>query len=147
MVERSNDQTADRLFAVNIANKRIQVPQEFREAFNAAMMAGPHELARRFRVICALGVTGHGKSTTCNTICGRTATPVFKVSALTESETDKLFGFMSRWRNLLSQNPYIIFDSPGIGDSRNIDTRNITEMVIGLKEIGYVHTFLIVLNS
>jgi len=40
-----------------------------------------------------------------------------------------------------------VIDTPGIGDSRNRDTKHIAEMVVGLKEVGYVHAFLIVINS
>ncbi len=41
----------------------------------------------------------------------------------------------------------MIIDTPGIGDSRNRDTKHIAEMVASLKKVGYVNAFLIVINS
>lgn len=41
----------------------------------------------------------------------------------------------------------IVIDTPGIGDSRNIDNNHIHEIVVSLKTIGYVHSFIIVINS
>ena len=100
-------------------NGVILVPNEFKQAFNAAIMAGKKDLAEKFKVICVIGLTGHGKSSTGNSMCGQ---PAFFVSALTESETDKFSGLLSRWRNKSNQEPYIFLDTPGIGDSRNRDT-------------------------
>jgi predicted GTPase len=114
MVESTDQQSADRIFTLTRLNELLKVPAEFKPALNAAIMAGKQELARRYKVICVLGVTGHGKSMTCNTICGK---KVFNVSAFTESETDTFSGLITRWRNLNGENPYIVFDTPGIGDS------------------------------
>lgn len=41
----------------------------------------------------------------------------------------------------------IIVDTPGIGDSQGRDTEHIAKMVFSLKQITYVHCFLIVINS
>ena len=41
----------------------------------------------------------------------------------------------------------IIIDTPGIGDSENRDTEHNAKMVLSLKQIGFINTFLIVLNS
>ena len=41
----------------------------------------------------------------------------------------------------------IVIDTPGIGDSRNNDAAHIHDIVVSLKLIGYVHTFLITINS
>jgi hypothetical protein len=40
-----------------------------------------------------------------------------------------------------------LIDTPGTGDSRNLDTKHIGEMVVGLKNVGYVNAFLLVMNS
>ena len=79
-----------------------------------------------------LGVTGSGKSATCNTLSDSSH---FKVSGSCESETDKVSGLVCRWRG---QNqgaekdkgfPFIIMDTPGFGDSKGRDTSHIAEMV------------------
>ena len=41
----------------------------------------------------------------------------------------------------------MVIDTPGIGDSEGRDTDHITDMVATLRRIGYVHCFLIVINS
>lgn len=41
----------------------------------------------------------------------------------------------------------IIIDTPGFGDSKGRDTEHIANMVMNLKRIGYVHTFIITINS
>ncbi len=89
-------------------------------------------------------MAGQGKSSTANTICGSTN---FNVSTSREYETDMFSGVFTRWRNLNGENPYIVFDTPSIGDSRNRDTRHVEIMLRGLKEMGYVHSFLIIINS
>lgn len=97
-----------------------------------------------FPVACMIGLTGHGKSTTANSICGKQE---FSVSGGTESETTAFDGVLTRWEGSRNEDPIIVIDTPGIGDSRNRDTKHIAEMVVGLKNVGYVHAFLIVMNS
>ena len=41
----------------------------------------------------------------------------------------------------------IVIDTPGIGDTENRDTEHIANIVFRLKTIGYVNTFLVILNS
>jgi predicted GTPase len=43
--------------------------------------------------------------------------------------------------------PLIVIDTPGFGDSKGRDTKHIANMVISLKNIGYVHSFIITINS
>ena len=62
------------------------------------------------------------------------------------SETCSFDAVISRWVNNPTETPVIVIDTPGIGDSRNRDTKHIAMMVNGLKEIGYVNAFGIVLN-
>ena len=85
-----------------------------------------------------IGCTGHGKSTTANSICGAKH---FGESGGTESETSSFDAFLTRWENKPSEDPVIVIDTPGLGDSRNRDTKNIALMVNGLKEIGYIGMF------
>ena len=91
-----------------------------------------------------IGCTGHGKSTTANSICGAKH---FSVSGGTESETSSFDAVLTRWENKQNEDPFIAIDTPGLGDSRNRDTKNIALMVNGLKEIGYVSSFGILFNS
>ena len=97
-----------------------------------------------FRSICLIGLTGHGKSHTCNTL---SKSEHFKVSADTDSETEKVSGVVTRWRKEPKGEPCIVIDTPGMGDSKGRDTAHIANMVIDLKTIGYVHTFIIAINS
>ena len=97
----------------------------------------------RIPSICMIGCTGHGKSTTANSICGAEH---FSVSGGTVSVTSSFDVVLTRWGNKRNEDPFIMIDTPGLGDSRNCDTKNIALMVDGLMEIGYVHTFAIVLN-
>jgi predicted GTPase len=72
----------------------------------------------------------------------------FKVSPSTESETDRVSGFVTHWlSDPKEEMPVIVTDTPGFGDSMGRDTAHIADMVFKLKQIGYVHTFLITLNS
>ena len=91
-----------------------------------------------------IGLTGRGKSTTANSICGAKH---LSVSGGSESDTSSFDDVLTRWGNKPSEDPVIVIDTPGLGDSRNCDTKNIVLMVDGLKEIGYVHTFGILLNA
>jgi GTP-binding protein EngB required for normal cell division len=57
-------------------------------------LAGKEEQAKRFPSICFIGVTGHGKSSTANSVCGAKH---FNTSAGTESETCKFDVVLTRW--------------------------------------------------
>ncbi len=72
-------------------------------------MAGREELARKYKVIYALGVAGQGKSSTANNICGSTW---FNFSTGKEWETETFSGVITRWRNLNSEDPYIVVNTP-----------------------------------
>jgi ribosome biogenesis GTPase A len=61
-----------------------------------------------------IGCTGHGKSTTANSMCGEAK---FSVSGGTESETTAFDGVLTRWENMRNEDPIIVIDTPGIGDS------------------------------
>ena len=91
-----------------------------------------------------IGITGHGKSSTANSICGREK---FTVSAGSESETDSVAGLLTRWQGIKEEEPVIVLDTPGFGDSKHRETEHIANVVCGLKQIGYVHSFLIIFNA
>jgi predicted GTPase len=112
--------------------------------FEAAIAAGEDEVQRRFKVVCLIGLTGSGKSTTANSLCGEQK---FNVSGGTVSVTTAFDGVLTRWFNSPEEDPVIVIDTPGIGDSKNRDTKHIAEMVVGLKNVGSVSAFLLVVNS
>ena len=64
------------------------------KAFETAAKAGKDELAKKFKIVCMIGLTGHGKSSTANSISGEEK---FTVSAGTESETSSITGLLARW--------------------------------------------------
>ena len=53
----------------------------------------------------------------------------------TESETNTFAAVLTRWAKKRNENPTIIIDTPGIGDSWNRDDKHIEEIVNGLKVI------------
>jgi predicted GTPase len=77
-----------------------------------------------------IGLTGHGKSSTANSISGLEK---FTVSAGTESETSSITGLLARWQGKKEEDPIIVIDTPGLGDSKNRDTEHIANLVCGLK--------------
>lgn len=89
-------------------------------------------------------MTGHGKSSTANSLAG---SEFFKISSSVNSETDKVKGLATTFLGENNRDKVIIIDTPGIGDSKGRDTEHIANMVYNLKQIGFVHTFLIILNS
>ena len=89
-----------------------------------------------------MGVTGSGKSSTLNSLCGEER---FETSGNTESETYELKGVaLSLEKDITDQT--ILVDSPGIGDSQGRDKAHIEMIIEGLRALGCVHTFLIVIN-
>jgi len=77
-----------------------------------------------------IGLTGHGKSSTANSISGQEK---FKVSNSTESETSFVTGILTRWQGRKEEDPIIVLDTPGLGDSKNRDTEHIANLVCSLK--------------
>jgi predicted GTPase len=126
---------------VNEVFKIIDVPTAFKNDFSTLAQ---QNLMKKYASICLLGVTGHGKSFTANTLIGG---DYFKVSCHTESETSEVKGAVRNFRGVKSNPPVIVIDTPGIGDSKGRDTQHIAKMVFSLKRVGYVNTFLIAVNS
>lgn len=56
-------------------------------------------------------------------------------------------GVIANWFGNENEGKVLIIDTPGLGDSDRRDTNHITNMAKSIKAIGYVHTFLIVINS
>lgn len=122
----------------------IDMPDDLRAPYRAAALAGQEEQSKRFPSICFIGVTGSGKSSTANSVCGAKH---FTTSAGTESETSSFDVVVTRWQNKPTEDAFIPIDTPGIADSRNRDTKNIALMVDGLKALRYVNCFAPVFNS
>jgi len=100
------------------------MPDDLRMDFRKSAYADKEkvQLSKDYNVICMIGCTGHGKSATANSICGA---EFFGVSASTGSETDFFEAVLTRWRNKPEEDRIIVIDTPGIGDSRNRDTKHI----------------------
>lgn len=129
MVERTNNNptksttAADSEFTLEQLKKIIEVPKgDYERAFNQAAQAGREELAKKFRVVCMIGLTGHGKSSTANSLSGQDK---FTVLAGTESETIQITGLLSKWQGKKEEDPLIVIDTPGLGDSKNRDTEHL----------------------
>eukprot|EP00347_Sterkiella_histriomuscorum_P019669 403340739 len=139
----------------------LQIPQKYMSDFEDIMfglnkqtkgvkptnfqMKMISERSKKYHSLCMIGVTGHGKSSTANTIAGHSNK--FKVSASIKSETSETKGIVTNWFGDSRETPLILIDTPGLGDSEGRDTEHIANMVSGLKQIGFVHTFLVVINS
>lgn len=76
-------------------------------------------LMTKFESICLLGVTGHGKSSLANAICGEN---IFEANAATKSVTEKVQGMVTTWRDISTHAPMICIDTPGFGDSEGRDS-------------------------
>ena len=87
---------------------------DLQETFESAALIDEEELAFLFKVVCLLGCTGHGKSSTANSLINEN---LFSVSAGTESETLHLEGALSRWKGSQNEEPVLTLDTPGIGDT------------------------------
>ena len=47
---------------------------------------------------------------------------------------------------LPTEDPVLVIDTPGTGDTQNRDTKNIAGIIVRLQELGFVNAFLLVLN-
>ncbi len=97
MVERSSQSQStykSNDFSLIQQSKIIDMADDLRAPFQAAASLGKEEQSRRFPAICFIGVTGHGKSSTANSVCGA---ELFTTSCSTESETCKFDVVLTRW--------------------------------------------------
>lgn len=56
-------------------------------------------------------------------------------------------GVVERWRKNNKNDVFIFVDTPEIADCDGKDTEHISDIVKSMRKIGFVHTFLIVINS
>jgi len=110
------------------------------------------KLSQLFNVTVFIGVTGTGKSHTAQSLTG--LKEKFKTSSGTESETLKVGSVISHWQSQedtetdsRTRKPTVFIDTPGLGDTKGRDTEHIAEIVTSLKKLGFVHCFVLVLNS
>ena len=106
-------------FSLKQIRRIIDVPKDQEKAFDTAAIAGKEELSKKFKIVCVIGLTGSGKSSTANSISGQQK---FKESCSTVSETDSIAGLLSTWQNVKGEEPFIVLDTPGLGDSKCCDT-------------------------
>ena len=97
-----------------------------------------------FKISLLIGLTGSGKSSLANGLSGEIK---FRTSNSTESETSNVDCFVTNFFGDQDQENVIVVDTPGIGDTRHIDSTHIHNIVKSLKIIGYVNSFVIVINS
>lgn len=79
-----------------------------------------------------------------NGICGENK---FKTSNSIESETKNVEYFATNFFGDPDKENVIVVDTPAIGDNRHIYPTNLNNIFESLKIIGYVHSFVIVINS
>jgi predicted GTPase len=84
-----------------------------------------------FKTICLLGVTGHGKSSLANVICGEN---IFEANAGTTSVTEHVQGIVTTWRDISTHVPLICIDTPGFGDSEGRDPDHVDNIVTSLRQ-------------
>lgn len=138
-----DDDAANKEYTYKQLRNFIKIPKGYKREFRQHATDKIY-LSKKFMSVCLLGVTGHGKSSTANTLCGK---EYFTVSQGTESETHKVRGLLTTWYNIPEGRMIIVLDTPGFGDSKGLDTSHIANMVCELKVIGYVHTFMLIFNS
>ena len=62
---------SDCSFTLKEIKKIITIAKnDLEKVFDIVAKAGKEELSKKFKVICMIGVTGKGKSSTANSICG-----------------------------------------------------------------------------
>ena len=142
-ISESDGDAANKEYTYKQLRNFIKIPKGYKRVFRRHA-ADKIFLSKNFLSVCLLGVTGHGKSSTANTLCGK---EYFTVSEGAESQTHEVRGLVTTWQNDPEGKMMIVLDTPGFGDSKGLDTSHIANMVYKLKLIGYVHTFMLIFNS
>ena len=101
-------------------------------------------MQNEYKILLIIGSTGQGKSSLANSLCRKNH---FKTSSGLASETSKVNCLVTNFNGDPKKPKVIIIDNPGLGDSQNRDTKHIQQTINVVKNIGYVHNFLIVINS
>lgn len=77
--------------------KVLKIDKQYQEDFKQYSESKP-DLAEEYFSICMIGVTGQGKSSTCNSVCGlKGKQKYFVESAGVESETSNVQGLVTTW--------------------------------------------------
>jgi predicted GTPase len=79
-----------------------------------------------------IGASGTGKSSTCNSLCGKI---IYPVSAEPTSVTFETTVNSVRWFGHEHEELFKLIDTPGLGDSEGRDAQHIANMVAKLKEV------------
>lgn len=96
--------------------------------------------------ICIIGSTGTGKSALCNTICGDSNKEKYPESEEPTSKSFETTAINVTWWDKVGD-PFILIDTPGLGDTKGRDSIHIADMSEKLKAELYITTFIIVFNG
>lgn len=99
-------------------------------------------------VVAIIGETGAGKSLLASKLAGlEHDNSIFRVDDTPKSVTETTDMYLTRWLGNESEEEIVVVDTPGLLDSEGRDAEHAADMLIKLAQLGWVHTFAIVLNS
>ncbi|GBG30355.1 AIG1 family protein [Hondaea fermentalgiana] len=99
-------------------------------------------------VTAVIGETGVGKSLLASKLAGLDReNSVFRVDDTPESVTVVTDMYLTHWLGKDEDQEIVLVDTPGLLDSEGRDAEHATEMLAKLAQLGWVHTFAIVLNA
>ncbi len=120
--EEEKEVVRERGFNYEDLKEIIKIPDTKIDEKFKSLLKAPNYLALEFKSVCLLGLTGHGKSSTCNTLSNSNN---FKESANCDSETPKVRGLGTKWMNDKNGFHCLIIDTPGLADSKNRDKKHV----------------------